>query len=243
LIETLQDFIAPTQTHIYRMVETQEKSATMRLVDSFEEQDLLEQLIEESKPKCLSIQRHYLLTTPFRYPPLKYGSRFGGRFEPSLFYGAHSLHTMLYESAYYAFLFMQAMASPFTHPINNHKTSFKAFIKCQHHLDLSQIGDAELQAKLMDKSNYDYPQALGLSLKEKGIQAFSYPSARDPNAGLNMGVFELSTIQGKPKEIMQWEIKQTPAEIMFRCTSNPHHSQVISIDGFLIAGQLPAPCN
>ena len=32
----------------------------------------------------------YLLRAPWRYPPLRWGSRFGRRFEPGLFYGALS---------------------------------------------------------------------------------------------------------------------------------------------------------
>ena len=239
MIDRLKSHITPVQTHIYRIVETQEKSATMRLVDSFEEQDLLESLIESSKPNALHTKRHYLLTTPFRYPPLKHGSRFGGQFEPSLFYGAHTLHTMLHETAYYSFLFIQDMDTPFAHPINNHKTSFKALIKCAKYIDLSCIDDETLQTKLTHKSSYDYPQQLGLSLRKKGIQAFSYTSARDPNAGLNMGIFELSAIEGVPKEIMQWEIKQTPSEIMFSCVSKPQYNQVIHIKSFLVDERVP----
>ena len=67
-----------------------------------------------ASPRCRTggADSHYLLATPFRYPPLPYGSRFGSRFEPSLFYGARSASTALAESAYYRFVFWSGMATP-----------------------------------------------------------------------------------------------------------------------------------
>ena len=85
---------------VYRLVESQEQVATNSLVRTLAEQALLEDLIESSKPAlpAPAAGLHYLLATPFRYPPLPYGSRFGSRFEPSLFYGARSASTALAES-------------------------------------------------------------------------------------------------------------------------------------------------
>ena len=61
----------------WRGVEAQHVVSTMRLVDSAAEQDLLEQLLEASKPALPATRqpRHYLLLTPFRYRPL-HASRF-----------------------------------------------------------------------------------------------------------------------------------------------------------------------
>lgn len=60
----------------WRMVEAQHISSSRDLVESREEHDLLEQLLENTKP-IISNTKHYLIFTPFRYPPLAYGSRFG----------------------------------------------------------------------------------------------------------------------------------------------------------------------
>ena len=102
----------PLQHETIRVVESQEQIATNRLVDNFAEQDVLEHMLESSKPdlRTHSHTLHYLLATPFRYPPLQYGSRFGTRYEPSLFYGSHSLTTALAETSYYRFLFWHGMA-------------------------------------------------------------------------------------------------------------------------------------
>jgi hypothetical protein len=72
---------------IFRIVESQEEIATTNIVANLDEQNVLEQLLETSKPGAIGTVPHYLLSTPFRYPPLKHGSRFGTLFENSLFYG------------------------------------------------------------------------------------------------------------------------------------------------------------
>ena len=81
--------IQPLRLEPWRVVEGQHQISTRKLVASDAEQALLEALIETVKPGQLSPARlHYLLATPFRYPPLRHGSRFGRRFEPGLWYGA-----------------------------------------------------------------------------------------------------------------------------------------------------------
>ena len=59
----------PARRKLWRGVEAQHRVATVRLVDNLAEQELLERLIEDSKPPlppdCAGL--HYLLATPFRY--------------------------------------------------------------------------------------------------------------------------------------------------------------------------------
>ena len=68
-----------------RLVEAQHLVSTRRLVDSAEEQALLESVLEKSKPTLPADPEfaglHFLLTTSFRYPPLRHGSRFATRVE------------------------------------------------------------------------------------------------------------------------------------------------------------------
>lgn len=67
--------IRPLQGRLVRLVESQEQVATLQLVDTLEEQALLEELLESSKPPVPADAEplHYLLKTPFRYPPLRWG--------------------------------------------------------------------------------------------------------------------------------------------------------------------------
>src|SRR5688500_8455099 len=79
---------------VLRLVESQEQVATNRLVDTLSEQALLEEPLEATKPPvplAAAPTLDYLLSTPFRYPPLRHGSRFGRRTEPSLFYASRTL--------------------------------------------------------------------------------------------------------------------------------------------------------
>ena len=97
------------------MVESQEMVASSEIVSSLEKQAILEEMLEmESKPDypAGTEHLHYLLASPFRYPPLNHGSRFGGRFEPSLFYGGRSKYAALCESAFYRFFFYYDMSVP-----------------------------------------------------------------------------------------------------------------------------------
>jgi len=91
------------------MVEAQHVAATMKLVDDQREQDVLEALLDASKPRSLAgtLDLDYLLATPFRYPTRRYGSRFRGPSDPGVFYGAESVHTASAELGYWRWVFLQ----------------------------------------------------------------------------------------------------------------------------------------
>ncbi len=125
---------------VLRLVESQEQVATHSLVRTLAEQALLEDLIEASKPQRPgpAIRLHYLLATPFRYPPLPWGSRFGRCFEPSLFYAARTADTVLAESAYYRFVFWSGMAVPPSAPLDTRHTLFSVAVGTRRGLQLQQ---------------------------------------------------------------------------------------------------------
>src|SRR3954452_2053811 len=92
----------------WRVVEAQHQLSTRKLVASAEAQELLEELLERVKPPDDTHGRlHYLLFTPFRYPPLRHGSRFGSRHERGIWYGAEDRRTAFAEVAYYRLLFLE----------------------------------------------------------------------------------------------------------------------------------------
>src|SRR3546814_1447755 len=78
----------------WRLVEAQHRVSTLKLVDTLEEQDLLERLTEEAKPSVSEECRHlhYLLATPFRYgAAYPRGSRFRrAGMTPGVFYAAET---------------------------------------------------------------------------------------------------------------------------------------------------------
>ena len=107
------------RSNAWRVVESQEEVATLSVVDDMDEQTLLEEMLDEVKPKYRPTTQgmHYLFKTAFRYPPLKWGSRFGTTLMPSYFYASESVETALCECAYYRFLFLQDMQAPYEKPV------------------------------------------------------------------------------------------------------------------------------
>jgi hypothetical protein len=216
----------------------------MQVVDTLEEQSLLEDIIESSKPPLTKQAdksgRHYLFKTPFRYPPLKYGSRFGRQYQPSLFYASHTIKSALYESAFYSFYFMSRTEIPFTGVITNKKTSFTANVVTNNYVDLCLINEPDLQRALQHKSDYSYPHKIGTYMRDKGVEAFSYYSARE-DGGKHIGVFYLDTINGVPENERQWQIKQTPDRLLYYCPLDTALNIEFSIERFYVDGKLPHP--
>ena len=107
----------------WRLVESQEQIATLGYVDTLEEQAILEELLDSVKPPypANTESLHYLLKTPFRYPPLRWGSRFGRVHEPGIFYAGCEANTTLAESAYYRFVFWYSIASKPIKNTNNYR--------------------------------------------------------------------------------------------------------------------------
>src|SRR4029450_1849069 len=105
----------------WRVVESQHRVSTMKLVDTVEEQEALEILLEGTKPpvppECRRL--HYLLATPFRYgAPYPNGSRFRrAGFTPGVFYASETASTSIAEMAFHRLLFFaEAPDTPW--PVN-----------------------------------------------------------------------------------------------------------------------------
>ncbi|MCS5709740.1 RES family NAD+ phosphorylase [Candidatus Berkiella cookevillensis] len=179
----------------YRIVEDQSRSTTRKLVDTLEEHDALERLIDENKPKMKLYNDgeyfknlHYLLMTPFRYPPLKWGSRFGLKHERSIFYSAASIDTAMAEKAFYLLAFLNASDGNIGGKTKN-LTSFKAHIKSQRYIDLCSSLFKEHEGNISSKVDYKFSQSLEHEMRNKDVECFRYMSARDPIRGYNYGVF------------------------------------------------------
>ncbi len=235
--------IHPIGGDLYRLVESQEQVATMQLVDSLEAQGLLEEMLDAVKPPPPpgSERLHYLLYTPFRYPPLLYGSRFGGRHEPSLFYGAQAIDTVLAESAYYRFVFWHGMETPPPAPIRSEHTLFSARYAAHRGLQLQTQPCADHRATLTHPADYTATQALGNAMREAGIEAFEYPSARCPDGGTNVALFTPAAFaEPRPLEMQPW-LCETTAEAVTFAQSHSRTLQRFPIELFKVEGKLPWP--
>lgn len=237
------DHIEPLAGTLSRLVESQEQVATLGYVDTLEEQSLLEEMLEAVKPPYPSDSEgyHYLLKTPFRYPPLEWGSRFGRVHEPSIFYAGLSVSSTLAEAAYYRFVFWQSMDAPaIKSSIRSEHTLFSVGYNTGYGLRLNAPAFHEFSSELTHPSNYQPCQLLGTRLRDL-VSMFEYQSARDPEQGACVGVFtpEVFT-RKKPTESSQWLCETNASEVLYKQVGS---KGVINfrIEDFSIDGELPYP--
>jgi hypothetical protein len=172
----------PWQASVWRMVEAQHIAATMKLVDSPAEQDLLESLLEGSKPPSPgnTATLDYLLAAPFRYSPLRGGSRFRGATDPGVFYGADTVLTACAELGYWRWRFLlDAPALERLEPVAH--TAFRTRIATTA-IDLRQPPLARDAAAWTHPTDYTATQALARQAREAAIGAILYTSVRAPTA-------------------------------------------------------------
>lgn len=181
---------------VVRIVESQEQVATTKIARNLEEQDLLEAMLENSKPGEIAPDLHYLLSTPFRYPPLRYGSRFGSTIEPSLFYASLEPETCLQECAYYRFVFWYDMEVPPPGPITTQHTVFNVDVASTSCVDLRSADYDDFREQIRSPVSYEFTQALGSDLRQAGAEMIVFESARGP--GNNVGIYAPAVFSGGP---------------------------------------------
>ena len=234
---------APLGGALVRMVESQERIATNRIVDDLAEQAQLEELIEASKPRLLAASEHlhYLLATPFRYPPLRHGSRFSTRHEPSLLYGSAAIGTTLAEVAYYRLVFWAGMEQPPpAGAITSEHTAFGAAFSTSRGVRLQAPPFARYTSDISHPASYAASQRLGQAMREGRIEAFEYRSARDPSGGVGIGLFTPAAL-AEPAPTFQQS---------WLCETRADHVAFLSVEGgahgfprevFLHEGTFPQP--
>ena len=200
----------------WRIVEAQHRVPTMRIVDTLDEQRVLEDLLEASKPPLPgdAAKLHYLLATPFRYPaPPPVGSRFRGIGDAGVWYGADVVVTALAEVAYWRLRFLaDSPTTPDLLPVPH--TAFRASVAGPA-IVLSQPPFDRQRRQWEDPVSYEATQALARVAREAGVALIRYRSVRDPEhraalAVLTPKAFRKST----PLEQHTWLIKVGRAQVL-----------------------------
>jgi hypothetical protein len=225
------------------VVEAQHQIATRKLVDSTEEHELLEELIDRVKPADLTGGRlHYLLFTPFRYPPLPHGSRFGGRRERGIWYGSMDRPTAFAEVAYYRLLFLEGSRASLG-TVETALTAFTARLRTSRGVDLAAPPFDAHRRAIASPTTYASTQALGAAMRGAGVEAFRYPSARDTRAGINVGAF-VPPVFGttKPRSFETWHCAASRERVdITKSDYLEHDKHAFPRTQFLVHGVLPAP--
>ena len=200
----------------WRVVEAQHRASTLRLVDTLDEQRLLEDLLEASKPPlpAAAAKLHYLLATPFRYPaPPPAGSRFRGLGDPGVWYGADAVHTALAEVAYWRLRFLaDSPATPDLPPVPH--TAFRAEVGGRGLVLPAPPFDRE-RAQWEHPSSYVATQALARGARSAGVVLIRYRSVRDPRHRLCTAVLAPTAFRrATPLEQRTWWIKVTRSRVL-----------------------------
>ncbi len=231
----------------FRAVEAQHRISTRKLTDSDAEQVLLEELLERSKPPAASNPHdlealHYLLFTPFRYPPLRHGSRFGVRTERGIWYGSRTLPTCFAEVAYYRLLFLEGTDADLS-PLLVELTAFQAVIRTSRGVDLTSAPFEGYHARIASPSRYESTQRLGSDMRADGVEAVRYPSARD-RGGVNVAVFSPRAFaRREPEKLETWLCVATKERVEFSCKDYFREREAVAFErsAFQVRGRLPAP--
>lgn len=208
------------QGEIWRCVEHQHTFSSRKLVDSLDDQALLEDILDASKPPYPegTEQLDYLLKTPFRYePPHPLGSRFRRSFaEHGIFYASEAIHTALAELGYWRSEFFRHSPGTKLPDAAENLTVFSVKYKAPLSLDLTAPPFAAQQAIWMHPSDYTQTQAFADLARTVGIESLRYRSVRDPEQGCNVALLHPRAFAStKPLRRQTWYLHLSINKIEF----------------------------
>ena len=200
---------------LWRGVEAQHLVATMRLADTLQEQELLEQLLEDSKPRLppSATRAHYLLFTPFRYVS-EWPSRFRRPEEPGAWYGADECLTVAAEVAYWRWKFFMDSDGLRDGQLVTEHTFFQARFDGLE-LDITRPPWNARRAHWRNGEDYSHCQALAAQARglPAPVQSIRYESARR-EGGICQVVFDPAALAMPRPQLQQTWICKTTRELV-----------------------------
>lgn len=210
----------PYQNEVWRLVEAQHVVSTTKLVDSGEEQEILEGVLETTKPPvppdCQHL--HYLLCTPFRYGRYPWDSRFRRMGEtPGVFYGAEDPMTAVAETVWQRKTFFDG--SPET-PLPKEPGTYTAFSVLVHvplAIDLTESPMSSDEVHWTDPDNYSKCLDLADRVRKEGCELIRYSSVRHPDGLENIAVLTCQAFENaEPIQFQTWHLFLRPGRTQVR---------------------------
>lgn len=213
---------------VWRMVEAQHQIATLPLVDSLADQDILEDILEDFKPPMPADTAglHYLLATPFRYKAVDGAAATdkGSRFRSSgssdgVFYCGELPAVCAYEMAFYRALFY-AESPNLPYPAGGLSLSaFSTTISSDRVLDLTTHKTLSAYASVWENpADYTLCQKLAEDARAAGIEVIIYKSVRDPVGRKNFAVLSPKAFNSRQIENQQtWTCVLSDKAIYMLC--------------------------
>lgn len=227
----------------WRTVEAQHRRSLLTLVDTPGEHDTLESIVENAKPTRIGGEDarhlHWLLHTPFRYRPDARPSRFAGPADRNLWYGSQQLTTSFAEKVYHTYrVLTRTTGNVFPH--TGQWTAFRVPIRTPLGVDLCRPPFDAHAVAIGAADTYEHAQRLGRAMRQAGVEAFRFASARDKRHRPNYGLFTPKAFAAATPELQQtWDINMTRTRAIV--TREFSESYVFEFDQFLIDGRLPIP--
>ncbi len=203
---------------VWRIVDAQYTAAGMKLVDTREEQDILDTLLQEDMPRLPEIFRKLdpLLAASFRAHPLRTGSRFRAAMDPGVFYGARQVDTACAEMGYWRWKFLHdAIDLPDIKPVAH--MAFESDVATLA-IDLRDPHFERDAEKWRHPSSYTATQALARSARTANLGGIRYASVRDPQHGECMALLTpaaFSSVTPRPVKENWWLVVRR-AEVIWR---------------------------
>lgn len=202
---------------LWRAIEAQHVVSTMPLVDGLEEQAVLEAVLDAGKPAVPAEARHlhYLLFTPFRYPPSPWGSRFRGPQDPGVFYGADEIRTACAELGYWRWRFLAD--SPALPRIDARpQTLFQVDIRTEG-VSLDAAPFADDAAHWTHPHDYEACQAFARVARAAGLGMIRYQSVRDPLHGPCAAILSpRAFVHPRPLVTTTWMLTVRPDRVIWQ---------------------------
>ena len=210
---------------LWRGVEAQHVIATLKLTDSRQEHEVLENLLEASKPTVPAdaAGQHFLVFTPFRYRS-RFPSRFRRATDPGVWYGAEELETACAEVAYWRWRFLMDSDGLRDQALHTEHTFFHAKVRGRC-ADLTAAPWKSAARAWTQKRDYAACQDLGSEARERDLGWIRYASVRFPKGvcGAALKADALSLPRGFEQQT--WDCKTARAGVYLqrRIERGQHH--------------------
>lgn len=195
----------------WRVVEAQHIVSTLKLVEGLQEQQILEDILEETKPTvpvdCRGL--HYLFSTPFRYDALyPNGSRFrrAGK-TAGVYYAAEAQETAIAEIVFYRFLFFSESPDTLLPENATDYTAVGALLASNKVIDLTKQPFLAHAEKWTDLRVYEACQNLAEDAREIHTDIIRFQSVRDPDKQANLAVLKCAAFKSvDPSSMVGWSL-------------------------------------
>lgn len=188
----------------------------MRLVDTAAEQEVLERMIEGSKPPVPEEAQRldYLLNTPFRYVS-PHASRFRPAGQPGVWYGAERIETACAEVGYWRWRFLMESDGLRDRRVVVEFTLFEARVEGRA-LDLTIEPWTSTAALWADPRDCSACHELAQAARDCGIRWVRYLSVRDPAHAPCGAVFDARALSlPRPTSRQTWAARVQHDRVVF----------------------------